>query len=107
DVQTLGFAERRGWTRERHMFESALDLSSFDGGMLSGSIREVEQGGIRFVTLADEPGEANERKLHELYRLTHLDIPGFNEDFPWFEEWRKWSIGTTRRTAGIATVKQL
>ncbi|MBE9913808.1 GNAT family N-acetyltransferase [Paenibacillus donghaensis] len=92
DEISLEFAQRRGYQQERHIFESVLNLSAFTNEELFQSIRAAEQSGIRFITLADEPGEENERKLHELYRVTHLDIPGFNEDFPWFEEWRKWNI---------------
>lgn len=42
--------------------------------------------------MTEEPGEASERKRYELYKVTHPDIPGYPEDFPWLEEWRKWSI---------------
>lgn len=92
DEASLGFAQRRSYIRERHTFESVLDLSSFASEALFPCIGTAEQSGIQFVTLADEPGEESERKLHELYRITHQDIPGFNEDFPWFEEWRKWNL---------------
>lgn len=93
DDRSVAFAERRGYVKERHTFESVLDLASFDGGNLYDAINEAERAGIRFVTLADEPGEASERKLYELYKVTHPDIPGYAGDFPWFEEWKKWSIG--------------
>ncbi|MGG1555658.1 GNAT family N-acetyltransferase [Paenibacillus ferrarius] len=92
DKASLAFAERRGHVKERHTFESVLDLASFDGSHLTDSIIAAERSGICFVTLADEPGEDNERKLHELYRVTHPDIPGYSGSFPWFEEWKKWSI---------------
>lgn len=92
DEKSLAFAQRRGYIQERHTFESVLDLASFEGGTLFEAIKEAEQSGIRFVTLADEPGEASERKLHELYKTTHPDIPGYSGSFPWFEEWKKWSI---------------
>lgn len=92
DEASLDFAQRRGYEQERHTFESVLDLSSFSNEALFQCIDTADQSGIRFVTLADEPGEENERKLYELYRITHQDIPGFNEDFPWFEEWRKWNL---------------
>lgn len=92
DERSLAFAEKRGYTKERHYFESVLDLQEYDGGSLYDSIEAVQNLGIQFVTLADEPGEANERKLYELYKVTHLDIPGNKETFPWFEEWKKWSI---------------
>lgn len=92
DERSLAFAEGRNHVKERHSFESVLDLASFDGGTLVESIKEAERTGIQFITLADEPGEASERKLHELYKITHPDIPGYSGDFPWFEEWKKWSI---------------
>ncbi len=93
DEESLAFAERRGYVKERHSFESVLELDRFvEKAELSASIDEAERTGIRFVTLADEPGEASERKLHELYRITQPDIPGYTGDFPWFEEWKKWSI---------------
>jgi GNAT superfamily N-acetyltransferase len=92
DERSLAFAERRNHVKERHSFESVLDLATFDGGTLAASIQEAELAGIQFITLADEPGEASERKLHELYKITHPDIPGYSGEFPWFEEWKKWSI---------------
>ncbi|MBW4840342.1 MAG: GNAT family N-acetyltransferase [Paenibacillaceae bacterium] len=92
DASSLAFATRRGYDQERHTFESVLDLAAFDDGNLLSAIPAAQSTGIEFITLADEPGEANERKLHELYQATHLDIPGFSGSFPWFEEWKKWSI---------------
>lgn len=92
DETSLRFAQRRGYDKERHTFESVLNLSSFSNEDLFQCIGTAEQSGIRFVTLADEPGEENERKLYDLYRITHQDIPGYSEDFPWFEEWRKWNL---------------
>ncbi|MED5016347.1 GNAT family N-acetyltransferase [Paenibacillus chibensis] len=119
DQASLAFAERRGYVQERHTFESVLDLAAFRNEALFQCIETAEQSGIRFVTLADEPGEENERKLHELYRITHQDIPGYNEDFPWFEEWRKWNLEIPgvraefvhiakagERYVGVATLQQ-
>ncbi|MFC0213961.1 GNAT family N-acetyltransferase [Paenibacillus chartarius] len=92
DEASAAFAQRRDYVKERHMFESVLDLASFDGSSLFDAVREAERSGIRFATLAEEPGEENERKLYELYKITHRDIPGYSGGFPWFEEWKKWSI---------------
>ncbi|MGG1515874.1 GNAT family N-acetyltransferase [Paenibacillus oryzisoli] len=92
DEMSLDFAARRGCVKERHTFESVLELDTFDGGQLFDTIAQVERNGIHFVTLAEEPGEESERQLHELYRVTHQDIPGFSEGYPWFEEWKKWNI---------------
>ncbi|WP_159081867.1 GNAT family N-acetyltransferase [Paenibacillus sp. CAA11] len=92
DSRALTFAQQREYVQERHLFESVLDLSSFDGEPLYQSIEEAKQKGIQFTTLAEEPGEPNERKLHELYEITSKDIPGYSGSYPWFEEWKKWSI---------------
>lgn len=92
DALSAAFAERRGYIQERHIFESVLDLASFDNDNLFVSVEEAERSGIQFITLADEPGEDGERKLYELYKVTQPDIPGFSGDVPWFEEWKKWSI---------------
>ncbi|NIK71337.1 MULTISPECIES: GNAT family N-acetyltransferase [unclassified Paenibacillus] len=94
DESSLAFAEKRGYIRERLTFESVLDLGEYaaDERQLA-SIGDAERSGIRFVTLAEEPGEDNERKLHELYQITHRDIPGYTGEYPWFEEWKKWTLG--------------
>lgn len=92
DEGSIAFAERRGYVKDRHSFESVLELASFDDSLFEDEIEAARQSGIRFVTLADEAGEASERKLHELYKVTHPDIPGYIGDYPWFEEWKKWSL---------------
>lgn len=93
DGPSVDFAVRRGYVKERHTFESVLDLERYDGSQLFPAILEAERTGIRFITLAEEPGEESERKLYELYKTTHPDIPGFTGGFPWFEEWKKWTLG--------------
>lgn len=92
DEASLDFARHRGYVMERHNFQSVLDVDGFDRDELFDVVEKVKASGIDFVTLANEPGEASERKLHELYRVTTYDIPGYNDEFPWFEEWKKWSI---------------
>ncbi|WP_274654553.1 GNAT family N-acetyltransferase [Paenibacillus humicola] len=92
DENAVAFAARRGYVKERHMFESVLDLGDFDGGELDRAIGGAERAGIRFITLAEEPGEESERKLYELYKVTAVDIPGYSGSYPWFEEWKKWTL---------------
>ncbi|WP_336787647.1 GNAT family N-acetyltransferase [Paenibacillus sp. MMO-177] len=93
DERSLAFAEKHGYIKERLAFESVLDLREYSADeQLLASIGDAERAGIRFVTLAEEPGEDNERKLHELYKITHHDIPGYSGDYPWFEEWKKWTL---------------
>lgn len=89
--EALAYVERRGFKQERHLFESTLDLTTWDESRFAGVVEAVEASGIRFVTLAEEPGEATERKLYELMCRTVRDIPGHDspEDQP-FEQRRKW-----------------
>src|SRR3954447_15759551 len=49
----LTFAERRGFVVDRHIFESILDLATFDEGPFAGAVAAAEAQGVRFFTLAD------------------------------------------------------
>ncbi|GLI08488.1 GNAT family N-acetyltransferase [Paenibacillus tyrfis] len=90
----LQFAERRGFAVERHAFQSVLDLDRVDPDRLreAETLKLLESGGLRFLTLADEPGEESERKLYELYKETLTDIPGYTGEVPDIQEWRKWYL---------------
>ncbi|MGH2515319.1 MAG: GNAT family N-acetyltransferase [Ktedonobacterales bacterium] len=73
----LRFAERHGFHIERHIFESTLDLAAFDEAPFVAAVMDAEEGGIRFVSLADL-GDTEEarRKLHALNEKAALDVPG-------------------------------
>jgi len=90
-VICLQFAEKHGFSIERHTFESRLDLSAFDESRFEGTIEAVEASGIRFFTLADlgNTPEAKQ-KLYEINRLYAADDPS-NEgwSFPSFEAFSK------------------
>ncbi|WP_088833703.1 GNAT family N-acetyltransferase [Paenibacillus tyrfis] len=90
----LQFAERRGFAVERHAFQSVLELDRVDPERLreAETLKLLESGGVRFLTLADEPGEESERKLYELYKETLVDIPGYTGEVPGIQEWRKWYL---------------
>ncbi|MFE4710023.1 GNAT family N-acetyltransferase [Paenibacillus sp. NPDC056722] len=91
---SLNFAAHRGFEQERHIFQSVLDIAKVDWENLDEKsvILSLEQSGLRFTTLAEEPGEVSEQKLYELYKETAFDIPGYTGDFPVIEEWRKWHL---------------
>lgn len=94
DPRSLAFARQRGFEIERHVFESTLVPSSFDETPYAGAIERVEASGIRFFTVAEQPGEASERGLYDLYRRTAWDIPGFTlTSYPPYEDWYKWVFG--------------
>ncbi|WP_141503594.1 GNAT family N-acetyltransferase [Paenibacillus luteus] len=84
---SVRFAKNRGFVTERHAFQSMLQLNH---------LYEIpvmpEIGSLRFLTLADAPGEESEHKLYELYKETLVDIPGFLGEVPEFSEWLKWYL---------------
>lgn len=88
----LRFANRRAFVIERHAFQSLLQLDCDEGKPLADIPAMPEPAGLRFLTLADEPGEESEHKLYELYKETLVDIPGFMGAVPEFGEWRKWNL---------------
>lgn len=86
DGVSLRFAERRGFRIDRHLFESRLDLRSFDDSRFAGLIDSVRSEGIRLFSLA-EVGDTteNRHKLWEVNRETSLQIPGSTGGFPDFD----------------------
>ena len=78
--ECLRFAEGCGFQIERHLFESTLDLTTFDESRFAGAVERVEASGIRFFTVADEGDtEAARRKLWEINVRTAHDVPGDSE----------------------------
>ncbi len=77
---SLAFAKHLGFAIDRHIFESTLDLATFDDRAFAGTVERVEGDGIRFLTLADlhDTPDAR-RRLYELERTVARDIPGGSE----------------------------
>jgi len=85
--ESLAFAERRNFHIERHIFESVIDLATFDPSRFTGLIEDVEASGIRFFTLADA-GNTREG-LHALWEVNYravLDDPASTGSFSSFED---------------------
>lgn len=78
--QSVQFAEGRGFEIERHIFESTLDLTTFDEQPLLSALDAAQAAGLRFATMADL-GDTEEarRKLWEVETLTVRDIPGLSD----------------------------
>lgn len=93
DADSLAYMERRGYVVERHAYDSTLDLATFDIAPFAGAVGAVEAKGIRFFTLADEPGDETERALYELYGRTMVDIPGYEaKAFMTYETWHRFVV---------------
>ena len=93
DPASLVFAEQRGFAIDQHVFNSSLDLDTFDETPYLPDIAALETQGIRFCSLADFPDTPEtRRKLYDLNSANALDIPGTVHlpwTFPEFEEMMK------------------
>lgn len=94
EPESISFAEHRGFGRTSHLFESLLDLATFDPARFSGA---VEATGLRFCTMADLPDLAEaEQQLYAIYAATIPDQPGYDAaHFPDFAAWRQRVLGAS------------
>ncbi len=89
-VDALKFAKWRNFKVDRYIFESTLDLATFDETRFDDVIERVEATGIRFFTLADIGDTRDAQyKLYEINRRYAFDIPGSDSTFAPFEEFHK------------------
>ena len=90
DPGSLRFAERYGFQKRRHIFESRLTLATFDTGRFAGARERAEASGVRFFSLADlGDSEEAQRRLHAINAAWSHDVPGREGDFMPFEQFRK------------------
>jgi GNAT superfamily N-acetyltransferase len=90
DAAGVRFARERGWSVNRHIFESAIDLAAFDESRFAGLVEEVRAGGIRFLSLADvdmDPGYF--RQLYEVNYRAVQDDPASTGHWVSFEEFER------------------
>lgn len=80
DVESIGFAERRGFVAIEHTGRMVLDLADFEPPPVA------PPPGIDIVTWADRPDAA--RGMYEVASEGYLDIPGNEDDeMEAFEDW--------------------
>lgn len=79
--EALAWAERRGWVKEHHLFESTLQLANWAPSPdLVETRSRVEASGIRFSNLADEvPASEVIRRFYDLIDVMRMDVPVFGE----------------------------
>ena len=82
----LAFAEKRGFTKHHRLFESRIDLPTFDDIAYEGLIKSLQAKGFRFFSLA-EAGDTLEmrRKLYEVNKTCSFDDPSSSGYFIDFE----------------------
>jgi GNAT superfamily N-acetyltransferase len=86
----LRFAEQRGFYVDHHVFESTLDLASFDAAHYADVLNDVAAQGIRIFSLAEAPFTTeNFRKLWEVNVETARQDPASDGTFPDFDAFQK------------------
>jgi GNAT superfamily N-acetyltransferase len=92
-TESKAFAEKRGFVVNRHIFDSILDLDTFDETPYSGVVDAVKQSGIRMFTYADlGDTEENRRKFYKFSVQLFNDVPGMDFPDPPYEQWLKQGI---------------
>ena len=85
------FVNRRGFEKDRHQFQSNLDLETFDESPYRHILAEVSETGIRIHSLADFGDTLDaRRKLYEVNAITDEDVPGWTGPGLSFEEFNEW-----------------
>lgn len=91
ETDSLAWVERLGFIKEHHIFESTVELATFDPTPFADAVARVRDQGIRFTTLADEyPAEDRLRRHYEITWRLAPDIPSFEDrPIPSWEYWLK------------------
>lgn len=97
EAASQAWAADRGFRVDRHLFESVLDLTTFDDSRFAGVVESVVAGGIRFVNREVDASEAMARKVWAMMERTVRDIPGIHIGGPVpFADWCKWALDDQR-----------
>lgn len=91
--EALAWAERRGWVKEHHLFESTLPLTDWaPADWQQEAVRQAEASGIRFAHLSDlVSGDELFQRYYDLIAVMARDVPVFGErPLPPFELWKKY-----------------
>jgi GNAT superfamily N-acetyltransferase len=91
----LEFAMSRGFSVQKRICESVLDIEGFDDALLAGCRTGLEAEGFSFLSMADLPGcRESQHRVYDLNRQICLEIPGEEEDAGIsFDEWTDLLIG--------------
>jgi GNAT superfamily N-acetyltransferase len=86
------FAERRGFSEQRHHFGMKLDLDGFDDQPYDNILARLKREGFQFTSM-EELGntEDTQKKLYELNNSAALSTPGAEGERSWdsFEDFQK------------------
>jgi len=86
------FADRNGFSEQRHSIGMTLDLGNFDDGPYDATIARLQAEGFQFTSMeALGNTEETQRKLHALNDTAASETPGSEGSHPWldFEDFQK------------------
>lgn len=84
---SISFAKNKGFTVDRHIYDSKLMITKYTPRMDYSLLKQAEEKGFVFCSMSDLQDEPETlEKLHALYLLTSKDIPGWSEPPPTFDE---------------------
>lgn len=86
------WAERRGFVKEHHLFESKLNLATFDPTPFEDAVRAARDAGIRFISLAElGTDDATLHRYFEWLWEVSRDIPSADgQPKPPFAKFLEW-----------------
>ncbi|MBP0727357.1 GNAT family N-acetyltransferase [Bacillus sp. RG28] len=77
---SVSFIEMNGYKKERHVWQSTLDLPTFDEKINGSIIEEVNIRGITFASLSEMDVKTVKTPLYKLFKQTVKDNPAMNDD---------------------------
>jgi RimJ/RimL family protein N-acetyltransferase len=78
-VRGIAFADKSGFRRLQRLFESELNVTSFDARPFEPLLNHLGQAGYRFLSLADAGDtDENRRRIHALDNESDIDTPGYD-----------------------------
>jgi ribosomal protein S18 acetylase RimI-like enzyme len=94
DATSVAWAERRGFVKAHHFFDSVLRLAEFDPAPFAGHVEQVEARGFSFVPFDQIRTPETERRLYDLHHELMWDMPNGPEVArATFADWRDWLLG--------------
>jgi len=87
---SVSFIEMNEYKKERHVWQSTLDLPTFDEQIYGSIIDDVNISGITFASLSELEVNNVKTALFELFKQTVKDNPAMNDDensLPSLDDW--------------------
>jgi GNAT superfamily N-acetyltransferase len=95
DTVSLHFAEKHGFTKRNYIFESVIDLSTFDLTPFETLLSEMTAQGVEIKSLSEIGStEANQHRLYEVNFAVVKDIPGSTDEYLSWEDFQMKVIGS-------------